>query len=155
MGKGTATSREVQFYEKLRKTVRIWAGSGTASRYADYVMAAPDLFMLMVGLSRDERVSRINRAKLGSAVAYFINPLDFMPEAILGPAGLVDDVAFSAYVLHETLENTDPAIIREYWHGDADILDLTRQVLASADAMVGGPVWRRMISRVESVVPGV
>ena len=109
--------------------------------------------MLMANLSRDERVSRQVRAKLAGAVTYFINPLDFVPELIFGPAGLVDDVALAAYVLRELLETTDPSIVREHWEGDGDILDLIRQVLAVADAMLGGPVWRRLLARAGGFVP--
>lgn len=155
MSESEASTKEQQFYSKLRKTVRIWAGGekSKASRYADFVLAAPDLFMLLAELSRDERVSRTDRTKLAGAVAYFINPLDFIPELLLGPAGLVDDVAVAAYVLFELLENTDPTVVREHWHGDADILELIRQILAVADTMVGGPIWRRLIAHAEGFAP--
>ena len=145
---------ETKFYSRLRRTVRIWAGGdkSRANQYADLILAAPDLFMLLARLSRDEQVSRRDRAKLGGAVAYFVNPLDFVPEIILGPAGLVDDIALSALVLHQVLENTDPAVVREHWEGDTDILELVRQTLAVADSMVGGPTWRRIVARAESFV---
>jgi uncharacterized membrane protein YkvA (DUF1232 family) len=149
------SSKEMEFYRKLRKTVKIWAGGdkSRANRYADFILAGPDLFMLLLRLSQDERVSRGNRAKLAGAAAYFINPLDFIPELLLGPPGLIDDVALSAFVLHDVLEKTDPAIVREHWEGDADILDLTRRILAVADTMLGGPVWRRLIATAQSFVP--
>jgi uncharacterized membrane protein YkvA (DUF1232 family) len=155
MGAGKGSSKETQFYHKLRKTVRIWAGGekSRANRYADYILVAPDLFMLMVDLSRDSRVNSTDRVKLAGAIAYFVNPLDFITELILGPAGLVDDVALAAYVLHGLLENTDPAAVREHWEGDADILDLIRQILAVADTMVGGPIWRRLIATAQSFGP--
>jgi uncharacterized membrane protein YkvA (DUF1232 family) len=148
-------SEETQYYRKLRRTVNLWAGGdkSKANRYADFVLAGPDLFMLLVRLSQDDRVSRNGRIKLSGAAAYFINPLDFVPELILGPAGLVDDVALAAYVLHEILESTDPMVVREHWEGDADILDLIRQILAVADTMVGGPIWRRIVKRVSGFVP--
>jgi uncharacterized membrane protein YkvA (DUF1232 family) len=148
-------SKETQFYSKLRKTVKIWAGGekSRANQYADLILAGPDLFILLARLSRDSRVSRTDRARLAGAVAYFVNPLDLVPELILGPPGLVDDVALSAYVLHEVLENTDPSVVREHWEGDADILDLIRQILAVADTMVGGPIWRRLIAKARSFAP--
>lgn len=148
-------TQETRFYAKLRKTVKVWAGGKEAqsNRYADFILAGPDLFMLLVRLSQDDRVSQNHRLKLSGAATYFINPLDFVPELILGPAGLVDDVAVSAFVLHDVLENTDPAIVREHWEGDEDILDLTRQILAVADTMVGGPIWRRLVSKVRSFGP--
>jgi uncharacterized membrane protein YkvA (DUF1232 family) len=148
-------SNEEHFYHKIRKTIKIWAGGdkSRASQYADLILAGPDVFMLMVRLAQDERVGTTDKAKLTGAVAYFINPLDLIPEVILGPAGLVDDVALAAFVLHGLLENTDPSIIREHWEGDADILDLIRRILAVADTMVGGPVWRRLVARVQSFAP--
>jgi hypothetical protein len=51
------------------------------------------------------------------------------------------------------LENTDPSVVREHWEGDADILDLIRQILAVADTMVGGPIWRRLIAKARSFAP--
>ena len=152
MSEQTNTSKETQFYHKLRKTVRIWAGGeeSKANRYTDFILAGPDLFMLLVRLSRDDRVSQSDRAALAGAAAYFINPLDLMPELILGPVGLVDDVALSAFVLHQVLEHTDPAVIRGHWEGSVDVLDLSRRILAAADVMVGGPVWRRLIARAQS-----
>ena len=98
-------------------------------------------------------MSRTDRAKLAGAVAYFINPLDFVPEILLGPPGLVDDVALSALVLHDVLENTDPSVVREYWEGDVDILELIRQVLAVADTMLGGPLWRRLTATAQGFGP--
>jgi uncharacterized membrane protein YkvA (DUF1232 family) len=155
MSEKPGVSRETQFYHKLRKTVKIWAGGekSRANRYADFILAGPDLFMLLVRLSQDDRISRTDKAKLAGAAAYFINPFDFVPEIILGPAGLVDDIALSAYVLHDVLEHTDPAVVREHWEGSTDILDLIRQILAVADAMVGGPIWRRLIARAQSFSP--
>jgi uncharacterized membrane protein YkvA (DUF1232 family) len=155
MSQSKASSKETQFYNKLRKTVRVWAGGekSKSNQYADFILAGPDLFMLLVRLSQDKRVRQTDRAKLAGAAAYFINPLDFVPEILLGPAGLVDDVALSAFVLHDVLESTDPAVVREHWEGDADILDLIRRILAVADKMVGGPIWRRLITTAQSFIP--
>ncbi len=149
------SEREARFYHKLRKTVRIWAGGegSQSNRYADFILAGPDLFMLLVRLSQDDRVSETDKAKLAGAVAYFINPLDLIPEAVLGPPGLVDDVALGAFVLHEVLENTDPAVVREHWEGDVDVLDLIRQIVAVADTMVGGPIWRQLLARMQRATP--
>jgi uncharacterized membrane protein YkvA (DUF1232 family) len=116
-------------------------------------MASPDLFLLLTLLARDSRVSATHRTKIKGAIAYFANPLDLMPELLLGPAGLVDDIALTAYVLHDVLENTDPSVVQEHWEGSADILDLVRQILAVADSMVGGPVWRRIRSRAQALAP--
>jgi uncharacterized membrane protein YkvA (DUF1232 family) len=149
-------AEKMQFYQKLRRTVKIWAGGeqSKANRYADFILASPDLFMLLLRLYQDDRIDRRQRSKLGGALAYFISPLDLIPELLLGPPGLVDDLALTAYVLHDLLETTDPSIIREHWEGSTDILDLIRQILRVADTMVGGPVWRRLIARAEGFSAG-
>ncbi len=140
--------KDIEFYHKLRRTIKIWAGGeqSQTNRYLDFILAGPDLFMLLSRLARDERMSREDRAKLAGAAAYFVNPLDLMPELLLGPPGLIDDIALAALVLHDVLETTDPAIIREHWEGNTDILELIRRILAVADTMVGGPVWRQLIA---------
>jgi uncharacterized membrane protein YkvA (DUF1232 family) len=155
MTESAASAKQINYYRRLRRTVRIWAGGdqSKANKYADYILASPDLFMLMVRLSRDDRVSRKNRDKISGAVVYFVNPLDFVPELVLGPPGLVDDVALAAYVLYELLENTDPSVVREHWEGSGDILELIREILTVADTMLGGAVWRRLLARAESFVP--
>jgi uncharacterized membrane protein YkvA (DUF1232 family) len=147
-------SSETEFYHRLRNTLRIWAGGdkARATHYLDLILAGPDLFMLLVRLSRDRRLSRADRRRLSGAVAYFINPVDLVPELILGPPGLVDDVALAALVLHDLLETTDPAIVREHWEGDVDVLELVRQILAAADTMLGGPLWRRLRDVAEGFV---
>ena len=148
-------SDEITFYQKLRRTVRIWAGGrdSRGNRYVDLILAGPDLFMLLSRLSRDERVSEANRAKLVGALAYFVNPFDLVPEGLLGPPGLVDDIALSAIVLHDVLETTDPALVREHWEGSVDVLELVRNILAVADVMVGGPVWRALVAMARSFLP--
>jgi uncharacterized membrane protein YkvA (DUF1232 family) len=155
MSKSQPSSREDEFYRKLRKTVKVWAGGekGRANRYADLILAGPDLFVLMARLARDDRVSRSDKAKLAGAMAYFVNPLDLMPEMLLGPAGFVDDVALAALVLHDILEHVDPSLIREHWEGDVDVLELIRTILATADTMLGGQLWRRLVAMAQSFGP--
>ena len=43
MSASKVSSKETQFYHKLRKTIRIWAGGekSRANRYADYILAGP------------------------------------------------------------------------------------------------------------------
>ena len=148
-------TKDQKFYQRLRKTIKLWAGGegGSRSQFTDLILTGPDLFMLLVRLSQDDRVDQASRTRLAGAAAYFISPLDLIPELILGPPGLVDDIALSAFVLNDVLERTDPAVVREHWEGDTDLLELVRQILAVADTMVGGPVWRRLVARAQSFVP--
>lgn len=136
------------FYQKLRKKIRNWAQSkkGKTSKWSEYIMAAPDLFHLLVKLSLDKNIPAKEKAKLAAAIAYFISPLDFIPELILGPIGYVDDIALAAYVLNNLINKIDPEIIVKYWAGDTDILFLIKKILKVSDEMVGHK-WKKIINK--------
>lgn len=136
------------FYKKLRKKIRIWAQSkkGKTNKWVEYIMAAPDLFHLLVKLSLDKDVPAKEKVKLAAAITYFISPLDFIPELILGPIGYVDDIAIAAYVLNNLINQIDPEIIKKHWAGDTDILFLIKKILQVSDEMVGHK-WKKIIKK--------
>ncbi|MBW3583700.1 MAG: DUF1232 domain-containing protein [Euryarchaeota archaeon] len=134
LGKG-----EDDFYQRLRKKVIKWARSkeGRESRWSDYVLVAPDLFHLLCRLALDRDVPMREKAKLAGAIAYFISPIDILPEALVGPIGLLDDIALAAYVLNSIITATDPKTVQRHWAGDQDILVLVKGILDRADEMIG------------------
>jgi uncharacterized membrane protein YkvA (DUF1232 family) len=81
---------------------------------------------------------------LGSGLAYYIFPFDFLPEAFVGPLGYLDDLVFAVYVLNKMLTDTDVEILREHWSGDEDVLDAVRRVLTTADQLVGSNIVARV-----------
>lgn len=134
------------FYKKIRRQIRRWLGGkeGKGSRWADIVMFAPDLFHLLVRLMADPAVGLANRMRLAAAAAYFMSPVDFLPELLAGPLGFLDDVALAAYVLHRIINTSDRAVVERHWAGDVDLLKLLRRVLDNANAMLGGLVAGRI-----------
>ena len=134
------------FYDKLRNKMREWLKSdeGKTNKVAEYLMFAPDLFHLLCKLSIDKDVPAIEKAKLFGAIAYFVSPIDFIPEALTGPLGYADDIALAAYVLNSLINNTDEEIVKKYWVGDSDVLNLIQQILAIADAMLGSGLWEKI-----------
>lgn len=137
---------EDDFYRRLRGQVRDWLGSeqGKSSRWGEYVLLAPDLFHLLWNLSVDPDVPGRDKAKLAGAIAYFISPIDLIPEAIVGPIGYVDDIALTAHVLHSIVNHTDPEVLRRHWAGEDDVLEVLQRILAAADEMVGSGIWKRL-----------
>lgn len=136
---------EVDFYRRLRIRMRRWLnGRGADNRWAEYLMFAPDLFHLLWKLSLDEDVPRSEKVRFAAAIAYFISPLDLVPEVLLGPAGYVDDIALAAYVLNGLVNRTGAEIVRRHWAGDADVLEVIRDILAAADEMLGSGLWRQL-----------
>jgi uncharacterized membrane protein YkvA (DUF1232 family) len=133
------------FYQHLRKRLAAWMkGRGAKHKYAEYLLVAPDLFHLLCKLAVDKRVPVAEKAKLAAALAYFVSPMDLMPEGLLGPIGYADDVALAAYVLNSIVNKTSPAIVRAHWAGDGDVLDVIRRILEVAEDMVGSGLWKTL-----------
>jgi len=135
--------KQQDFYLKLRKKIEDYLKKRD-SKYTDYLLLAPDLFHLLVKLSIDPRVPADKKAKFIAVIAYFISPLDLLPEFLLGPIGYLDDIALSAYVINEYINETDPQIVRELWAGDQDILTTVKNVVIAADKMIGSGLWKKL-----------
>jgi len=134
------------FYKNLRIKLREWLKSdeGKTSKFAEYLMFAPDLFHLLCKLTIDKDVPAIEKAKLVGAITYFVSPVDLIPEVLSGPLGYVDDIALAAYVLNSLVNNIDEEIVKRHWVGDADVLNLIQQILNVADAMLGSGIWEKL-----------
>jgi len=134
------------FYQKLRTDIKKWLGekSTTDIRWAEYILLAPDLFHLLTKLMFDPDVPASKKVKLAGIIAYFISPLDFLPEILLGPIGYLDDIALTAYVLNDILNEVDPKIIQRNWAGDRDILPLIKTIIANANNMIGSGLWKKL-----------
>lgn len=143
--------KQQDFYFKLRAQIKNWVNTkmGSEHKFAEYILAAPDLFHLLTKLMIDKDVPDGKKFKLGAAILYFLSPLDILPEAILGPVGYIDDIALAAYVLNDLLLDVDPQIIARNWAGERDVLDLIKTIVANADKMIGAGIWRRLRRKVK------
>jgi uncharacterized membrane protein YkvA (DUF1232 family) len=74
---------------------------------------------------------------LAGVLAYFLLPVDLMPESLIGPVGYLDDVALTAFALNQLLSQTDPEVLRGHWAGDGDILEVIQEIVKRADEMIG------------------
>ena len=123
-----------------------WAQDAGAGRETtQYIMLIPDIMALFVRLMADPRVSSQLKAEIAAASAYVIIPVDLMPEAFLGPAGLIDDAIAAVFVLNRVIKTMGSAgedVLREYWDGEDDILGVIEDLLGKADQFVSGKVWK-------------
>jgi uncharacterized membrane protein YkvA (DUF1232 family) len=144
------TNKEEDFYKKLRNDINSWMKKNTSldNKWKDFILLAPDMFHLLVKLSLDSRVPISKKAKLTGAIAYFISPLDLLPELFLGPLGYLDDISIAAYVLNDVVNEIDPQIVREHWAGDSDILFHIKNILANANNMLGSGIWRKLRKKI-------
>ena len=133
------------FYQKMRIRVKDWASrEGKNSTVFKYLLIAPDFFHLLCKLMRDSRVPGREKKKVAAAIAYFISPVDLIPEGLVGPAGYIDDVALAAYVLNSILNSVGPEVLEDHWAGDRDVLSSIHEVVNLADRLVGSGMWKRI-----------
>lgn len=139
------------YYRRLRDKFRRWlrTETGKTHRWAEYLLFAPDLFHLLCKLVVDPEVPVGDKGKLAAAIVYFVSPIDLVPEAIVGPAGYIDDIALAAYVLSRIVCKTDSVIIRRHWAGDGDVLALIQRILTAADRMIGSGLWKRLVGMIK------
>jgi uncharacterized membrane protein YkvA (DUF1232 family) len=138
--------RAQRFYDRMRDAIRRYLeNKGTvAGKTGEYLLLAPDFFVLLWRLINDSRVNAKNKVMLGSGLAYYFFPLDIMPEGFLGPLGYIDDLVFAVYLLNKILVDTDPKVLREHWSGSEDVLDTIRKVLSAADSLVGSDLLSKL-----------
>ncbi len=132
--------KEANFYRSLRKKVKRWAEERNLDpAKMEYLLAAPDLFVLLSRLATDPRVPGDIKAKVISGLAYFLMPLDVIPD-FLGPVGMLDDVFVAVWLLQaitEQLNRLDPEILKEHWEGEEELLELIRRLAAQGERVLG------------------
>lgn len=139
--------KEAGFYRSLREKVKRWGEERNLDpAKLEYLLAAPDLFVLLSRLVTDPRVPGNVKAKVAAGLAYFLMPLDLIPD-FLGPVGMLDDVFVAAWLLHTVagqLNALDPAILREHWEGEEDVLEKVRQLAARGEQILGRVMTLRL-----------
>jgi len=136
-------------YRQIRSKVTAWAATHTGQDHpwVRYVLLAPDLFHLLVCLVADPSVPAKAKATLAGVIAYFVLPVDFLPEGLIGPVGYLDDVALAAFALNQLLNQAPPEILRRHWAGEEDILELIQEIVRRADELIGGGLVNKIRDR--------
>lgn len=143
-------NKESKFYLKLRKNITFWLETNTKikPKVREFLLVVPDIFYLLVKLVQDPDVPANKKVKLVSAIAYFISPIDVLPEMMLGPIGYLDDLGLAAYLLNDLLNTIDPQIIKRNWAGDIDILLLIKKILLNIENFIGKGIWEKVKQKI-------
>ncbi len=141
--------KQKDYYLRLRDKVSEWFGKNADQKpeYANYILLVPDFFYLLVKLTLDDRIPAIDKAKFAGVIAYFFSPIDFLPEALLGPVGYLDDLVLACYVLNLYINKQDQAgkaVVKELWPGDQDVLDTIQSVMQKADGWIGSGLLNKI-----------
>jgi uncharacterized membrane protein YkvA (DUF1232 family) len=137
----------LSFYDHLRERI-LRTVEKRGGRLSDGAVRAlllvPDVFILLVRLALDKDVPKPARTLVGGALAYFILPFDFFPEAILGPIGYMDDLVLAAAVLSQVFGGDLEPYARKHWSGSEDLRIVLRDVSETAHALLGHKLYERV-----------
>lgn len=107
------------FYDTLLDNLDSYNGE-----YAAFIDCGPNLFKLLCNLLEEDINLEIRRDICG-AIAYYVAPMDVIPEQIYGPYGYIDDIYMSAFVLKKVAEEYDYEFIQSVWDTpDIDIKEV-------------------------------
>jgi uncharacterized membrane protein YkvA (DUF1232 family) len=139
----------LRFYDRLRSRVLDTVERRAGRLPEDVVIAlllAPDIFILLVRLVLDKEVPRRARILIGGAIAYFISPIDLLPELILGPIGYLDDLVVAVAVVTQVFTGDLEPYARKHWTGKQDLQEVLHDVSSAARSLLGPAVHGRLKS---------
>jgi len=120
-------AREQRLYDRMRASV-VRSQPGQPSTLRDMVLLVPDLAVLLIRLVRDTRVPAGAKAIALLGVAYLFSPIDLIPDIMLGPIGLVDDLLVLAACLSRIVNYVHPDIVHSHWSGQGDALETVQRL---------------------------
>ena len=139
--------RELRLYDRLRSRLAA-PDAGPASGLRDLVLVLPDLTVLLTRLLRDPRVPRGPKLVALFGLGYVLSPIDLLPEILLGPIGLVDDLLVVTAALSLLLNDVHPDVVRAHWSGKGDALEVIQRVSGWSRSFVRrtvGAALRRLL----------
>ncbi|NUU95103.1 hypothetical protein XO10_02180 [Marinitoga sp. 1135] len=134
------------FYKKLRNKIKKWAGKNKDNKILEYILLAPDLFYFFLTVLKDKDVYVDYKLKITGYLAYFISPIDIMPEMVLGPAGYLDDVLMGLLFLRTLLKELPYEYVEEKWPGDKEVLKNVSVMIDNIQAIIDSKIFRSVMS---------
>ena len=138
----------LSFYDRLRHRILTTVerrGSKLGARTTEALLLVPDVFVFLARLALDKTVPRSTRRLVAGALAYFLFPVDFLPEAVVGAGGYVDDLVLALMVLAQAFDAQLEPYAEKYWSGDQSLRVVIGDILAGAKGLVSGNVYERLV----------
>jgi len=92
----------------------------------------------------DPRVPSAARRFIVGAVVYFVTPVDLLPEAIVGPAGYLEDVVLAAALLSVVLGPDLEPMAERYWSGSKRLRTSLADITSVAYSVLGENLYLRL-----------
>ena len=106
------------FYDTLIDNLESYNGE-----YAPFINCGPNLFKLLCDIL-DYDIKRELRLAICGAIAYYVVPMDVIPEQLYGPYGYIDDIFISVYILRRVADEYGYDFLQKMWSQDINIKDV-------------------------------
>ena len=104
------------FYDTLIDNLK-----GYEEEYDSFIDYGPELYKLLCSCLNSKKVNSDLRLSISAAIAYYVVPMDVIPEEIYGAYGYIDDIFISAYVLKFLAEKYSFDFLQEAWDFGNDV----------------------------------
>lgn len=85
--------------------------------YASFIDHGPTLYKLLTDVLDEKSINNDMRLEISAAIAYYVIPMDVIPEQIYGPYGYIDDIFISAYVIKKIANELGYELLEKHWIG--------------------------------------
>ncbi len=89
-----------------------------------------------------------DKAILIAALAYLLNPADFIPD-VIPFFGLVDDLYLVALAVLRLLNHVDEEVLRSHWPGDEDIIPILKKIVSWGAKLLPARIREAVLGEVE------
>lgn len=107
------------FYDVLCDNLESYQGE-----YASFIDYGPKLFKLLTNVLNED-ISSKYRLEISAAIAYYVVPMDVIPEQIYGPYGYIDDIFITVYMIKKLAEDFGYDFLDKIWDEDENLEDVT------------------------------
>jgi uncharacterized membrane protein YkvA (DUF1232 family) len=104
------------YYDVLSYNLESYKGE-----YAPFIDNGPALFKFLNDLLISKELASEYRLKISAAIAYYVAPMDVIPEQIYGPYGYIDDIFITAYVIKLLADEHGFSYLEKFWEGDKEL----------------------------------
>jgi len=104
------------FYEVLTENLESYQGE-----YASFIDHGPLLFKLLTEVLNEKSITRDLRLDISAAIAYYVVPMDIIPEQIYGPYGYIDDIYVTVYVIKKVADVIGYELLSNLWEGKGEL----------------------------------
>ncbi len=139
--------RLLSFYDRLRDRILAAVarkGGKLSSGTVKALLLVPDVFILLVRLSLDKEVPAGTRALIGGTLAYFVLPVDLLPEMLVGGVGFLDDLVLASAVLSQAFSGELEPFARKHWSGTEDLRVVLADITRAGRSLLGGNLYDRV-----------